>query len=285
MDPGTVRRPAVMERPGAALPCDAKGGRFPFRDLVVARTDEPLADAAATLVARALAQRLGDVAVIRAEDEVLERHARHAALAVVGTPLRRRPAGMAGGDASVLAKRLGVPVVVVPQRCVGADLSGVRSIVCGVRDRSDVTSVAATGALADALDLQLVLVHVWEQPQLNAVGPLLVPPAACAEATPQDRAAARELLGAVARRAGRTAPGAACARVIEGPPGELLRSAGRDHRAALIAVTASRRGPLASAVLGGAARHVIRHADRPVLVCPTGLHPALGVAVQNAGGS
>jgi nucleotide-binding universal stress UspA family protein len=273
------------ERLGAALLCDAKGARFPFRDILVARTYEPLADAAATLVARALAERLGDVAVIRAEDEILERHARHAALAVVGTPLRRRPAGIAGGDASVLAKRLGIPVVVVPQHCVGADLSGVRSIVCSVRNGSDVISVAATGALADALDLQLVLVHVWDQPQLNTVGPLFVPPAACAEATPQDRAAARELLGAVARRAGRTAPGTACPRIIEGPPGELLCGAGRDHGAALIAVTASLRGPLASAVLGGAARHVIRHADRPVLLCPTDLHRALDVALQNAGGS
>jgi nucleotide-binding universal stress UspA family protein len=285
MDPGMVTGPAVMDRPGAALLCAAKGGGFPFRDLVVARTDEPLADAAATLVARALAERLGDVAVIRAEDEVLERHARHAALAVVGTPLRRRPAGMAGGDASALAKRLGVPVVIVPQRCAGTDLRGVRSIVCGVRSSSDVVSVAVAGALADALDLQLVLVHVREQPQLNAAGPFLVPPAASAEATPQDCAAARELVGAVARRAGRTAPGAACARVVEGMPGELLGGAGRDHRAALIAVTASRRGRLASAVLGGTARHVIRHADRPVLVCPTGLHPALEVAVQNADGS
>jgi nucleotide-binding universal stress UspA family protein len=285
MEPGIVTGPAAMDRLGAASLCDANGARFPFRDILVARTHEPLADAAATLVARALAERLGDVAVIRAEDEVLERHAGHAALAVVGTPRRRRPAPMTGGDPSALANRLRVPIVVVAQHCAGADLRGVRSIVCGVRDGSDVTSVAATGTLADALDLQLVLVHVWEQPQLSAVGPFLVPPAAFAEPTSQDRAAARELLGAVARRAGRTAPGAACPRVIEGLPGELLCGAGRDYHAALIAVTASRRGPVASAVLGGAARHVARHADRPVLVCPTELHPALGVALRTASGS
>ena len=274
-----------MDRPGAALICGVREAGFPFRDIVVARTYEPLADAAATLVARALAARLGEVPVIRAEAALLDRHARHAALAIVGTPRRRRPAGMVGGDVSVLAKRLRVPVVVVPQPCAGADLSGVRTVVCGVRDLADAMSVAAAGALADALDLQLVLVHVWEPRELNAVGPALVPPTASAQPTPQERAAGRELLGAVARRAGRTAPGAACPRLIEGPPGALLCDAGREQHAALIAVTASRRGPLASAVLDGTARHVVRRADRPVLVCARSLDPALGLALQDTGGS
>jgi nucleotide-binding universal stress UspA family protein len=264
---------------------DAQGTRFPFRDILIARTHEPLADAAARLVARALAERLGDVAVIRAEPEVLDRHARHAALAVVGTPLRRRPASFPGGDPSVLARRLRVPLLVVPQGCRGADLSDTRSVVCGVRDNSNARGVAAAGALADALDLQLVLVHVRQPIQPTAGGPVLMPPAAVAEATPEDRTAARQLLGAVAWRAGRTAPGAACPRVLEGPPGELLCAAGRDHRAALIAVTASRLGPFASAVLGSAARHVIRHADRPVLVCPRDLDPALALGSRNPGGS
>jgi nucleotide-binding universal stress UspA family protein len=275
---GIVIRNAATDDPDAAPPRDAKGDGFPFRDILVARTYEPLADAAATLVARALAARLRDVAVIRAEDEVLERQAKHAALAIVGTPLRRRPARVPGGDPCVLAQRLQVPVVVVGQRCSTADLSAVQSIVCGVRDASDVSCVAAAGALSDALDLQLVLVHVWEQTQPRTVGPLLVPAPTFAEATPQDRAAARELLSDVARRADRTAPGAACPRVIEGPPGQLLCAAGRDHRAAMIALTAPRRGPFVTALLGSAARHVIRHADRPVLVCHRDLDPALDLA-------
>ena len=268
----------ATDDPDAAALRDAKGDRFPFRDILVARTYEPLADAAATLVARALAERLRDVAVMRAEDEALERRARHAALAIVGTPLRRRPARVPGGDPCVLAQRLRIPVVVVGQRCSTADLSAVQSVVCGVRDAADVSCVATAGALADALDLQLLLVHVWEQTQQRTVGPLLAPAPAFAEATPQDRAAVRELLGDVARRAGRTAPGAACPRVIEGPPGQLLCAAGRDHRAAMIAVTATRRGPFVSAVVGSAARYVTRHADRPVLVCPRDLDPALDLA-------
>ena len=268
----------ATDDPDAGALRHAKGDGFPFRDILVARTYEPLADAAATLVARALAARLDEVAVSRAEEEALERQARHAALAIVGTPLRRRPATVPGGDPCVLAQRLRIPVVVVPQRCSTADLRAVQRIVCGVRDLADVSCVAAAGALADALDMQLVLVHAWEQTQLRTVGPVLVPPAVPAEATPQDRAIARELLSEVARRAGRTAPGAACPRVIEGPPGQLLCAAGRDHRAAMIAFTAPRHRPLVSALLGSAARHVIRHADRPVLVCPRDLDPALGLA-------
>lgn len=262
----------------AAAPVESTGRRFPFRDILIARTYEPLADAAATLVARALAARLGDVTIIRAEDDVLERQARHAALAIVGTPLRRRPARVPGGNPCVLAQRLQVPVVVVTQRCSTADLSAVQSIVCGVRDNADVLCVAAAGALADALDLQLVLVHVWDQTQPRTIGPLPVPPPVSAEASLQDRATARELLSEVARRAGRTAPGAACPRVLEGPPDRLLCAAGRDHRAAMIALTSTRHRPLVNAWLRSAARHVIRHADRPVLVCPRDLDPALGLA-------
>jgi nucleotide-binding universal stress UspA family protein len=270
----------AADDPDAAALRHAKGGGFPFRDILVARTYEPLADAAATLVARALAARLDDVAVSRTEDEALERQAKHAALAIVGTPRRRRSARMPGGDPILLAQRLRIPVVVVAQRCSTADLRAVRSIVCGVRDASDVSCVAAAGVLADALDLQLALVHVWEQPQSRGIGLLPVPPRASAEATPEDRAAGRELLSDVARRAARTTPGAACHRVIEGPPGQLLCAAGRDHRAAMIALTAPRHRPSVSALLGSAARHVIRHADRPVLICPRDPDPALALPSQ-----
>ena len=270
----------ATDDPDAGALRHARGDGFPFRDILVARTYEPLADAAATLVARALAARLDDVAVSRTEDEALERQARHAALAIVGTPQRRRSARMPGGDPSLLAQRLRIPVVVVAQRCSTADLSAVRSIVCGVRDASDASCVAAAGALADALDLQLVLVHVWEPTQPTTVGPLPVPPRTFAEATPQDRANARELLSEVARRAGRSAPGAACPRVLEGPPGQLLCATGRDHHAAMIALTATRHRPSVSALLGSAARYVIRHADRPVLICPRDPDPALDLPSQ-----
>ena len=214
--------------------------------------------------------------VIRAEGESLERQARHAALAVVGSPLRRRPAAMPGGNASVLVRRLRIPVVVVPRQ-VSVDLTGLRSVVCGVRDLHDTTSVAAAGALADALDLQLVLVHVWDEPDANVPRAVAFPPGTFDAAGRRDQVAVRALLGDVAWRAGRWAPGAACVRVIDGAVGETLCRAGVDERAALVAVTASRHGPFASALLGSVARHVTRHADRPVLVCPRQPDPALGL--------
>ncbi len=263
-----------MDRLDRASVRENTGAGFPFRDFLVARTYEPRADAAATLVARALADRMAGVVVIRAEDESLERQARHAALAVVGSTSRRRPAGMPGGNASVLATRLRVPVVVVPSQ-VGGDLTGLRSVVCGVRDLHDTTSVVTAGALADALDLQLVLVHVWDEPDAYLPRALRFPPGTSDGARTRDRLAVRALLGDVAWRAGRWAPGAACVRVIDGAVGETLCRAGVDERAALVAVTASRRGPFASALLGSAARHVARHADRPILVCPRQPDPAL----------
>jgi nucleotide-binding universal stress UspA family protein len=244
-----------------------EGAPFPFRDLLVARTYEPRADAAATLVARALAERMAGVVVIRAEGESLIQQAQHAALIVVGTPLRRTPAAMPGGDASLLARRLRVPVVVVPRR-VALDLAGLRSLVCGVRDDRDFVCVKLAGALADALDLQLVLVHVMNDAPVYAGPALVTMPAATARTATRAVPARRAMVADVAARAGRLDPGAACLRIAEGPVGPSLRRAGREERAALVAVGASRRRPLAASIFGSVAREVRRNADRPVLVCP-----------------
>jgi len=59
------------DRPEQASVRDVTGAGVPFRDFLVARTHEPRADAAATLVARALADRVPGVVVIRAEGELL----------------------------------------------------------------------------------------------------------------------------------------------------------------------------------------------------------------------
>ena len=274
-----VSRSPVVDRLEAVSVADVAAGAFPFRDLVVARTYDPRADAAAMRAAQALADRMPGVVVIRGEDEALEPLARHAALMAVGCPERRRPARLPGGDPSVFARRLRVPVLVVPQ-AVGLDLTGVRSIVCGVRDCGDITTVVACGALADALDLQLVLVHVWDEPVATAPAPLVLAAAPFDAAKPRNLASMRELLGDVARRAGRFGPGAACTRVIDGPVGDTLCRCGGDERAALIAVTASRHGPFTSALRGSAARYVTRHADRAVLVCPTHADPALALGAH-----
>jgi nucleotide-binding universal stress UspA family protein len=279
-EPGSrVRRSPVVNRPDTTSVADFAGASFPFRDLVVARTYDPRADAAAMRAARALSERMPSVAIVRCEEDALEREVRHAALVLAGCPDRRRPATRPGGDASALARRLRVPVMVVPQ-AVGLDLTGVRSIVCGVEGRRDTTTVLAAGALADALDLQLVLVHVWDEPAAAAPGPLVLSAGPFDTARPGTLTATRELLGDVARRAGRSGPGAACLRVIDGPVADTLCRAGGDEHAALIAVTASRHGPFTSALRGSVARHVTRHADRPVLVCPTDVDPALALGAH-----
>jgi nucleotide-binding universal stress UspA family protein len=240
---------------------------FPFRDFLVARTYEARADAAAMFVADALADAVGDVAVVRVEDDALDRAARHAALAVVGTPANRRAPNMPGGDASQLAARLGIPVVVVPRNRASVDLLSTRSIVCGVRSVANTRCVMAAGALADALDLQLVLAHVSSHVNVPVAGGANVPAASSIQLA-QDRADARELLGDVARRAGRAAPGASCPRLASGTAADEHCRLASDERAALIAVTASGAGRLASAIRGSVARDLVRQADCPVLVWP-----------------
>jgi nucleotide-binding universal stress UspA family protein len=264
---------------GPATLSDVTGTPFPYRDFLVARTYDPRADAAATKVARKLAERIRGVPVIRAEAETLERQARYAALAIVGSPADRRSAAMPGGDPFKLARRLRVPVVVVPAR-LDHDPSGPRSMVCGVRDRADAPTVMAAAALADALDLQLVLLHVCEHVNLGAIAVHPMPAGASEATTTYDRAAARSLLGAVASYAGRSRPGDACLRVREGPAGDGLCRAGGDERAALIALSAPRHGRVVSTLLGSAARHVTGHSDRPVLICPRVPDPALGLDVS-----
>lgn len=251
---------------------------FPFLDFLVARTYEPRADAAAILVAEALAQAVGDVAVVRVEDEALDHAARHAALVVVGTPARRRAPDMPGGDASQLAARLGIPVVVVPQDRATVDLLSTRSIVCGVRSVASTPCVIAVGALADALDLQLVLAHVRSHVSVPVAGGANVPAASSIQLA-QDRADARELLGDVARRAVRAAPGASCPRLASGTAADELCRIGIDERAALIAVAASGGGRLASAIRRSVARDLVRQADRPVFVWPRQPNPALTLHV------
>ena len=246
---------------------DVAGGPFPFRDFLFAQNGDPRGDAAAVLVAHALAERVPGGAVVRAE--LLERQARHASLLVLGTPRRRRR-----GNPSQLARRLALPVLAVPPRA-RSDMTGARSIVCGVRDRRDTACVAAAGALADALDLQLVVMHVWHDPVAAPASPLAAVPTVRAGT---DAAAARAILGDVIARAGRSAPGAACLRVTQGRPAAELCAAAVDEPAALLAVTASRRRPLVSALFGATAHDVVRDAARPVLVCPPQPNAALRLA-------
>jgi hypothetical protein len=52
-------RPSIMDTTTAAEFAETMGAGFPFRDFLVARAYDPRAEAAATRVARAPAERLG----------------------------------------------------------------------------------------------------------------------------------------------------------------------------------------------------------------------------------
>jgi nucleotide-binding universal stress UspA family protein len=91
------------------------------------------------------------------------------------------------------------------------------------------------------------------------------------------RARARETIRRVATAGGVRDVGDALARVVRGTPGPTLVALGRSENAALVAVSASTRGPLVRTLMGSATGHLVRRCDRPVLVCPRDPASALRV--------
>ena len=61
--------------------------------------------------------------------------------------------------------------------------------------------------------------------------------------------------------------------VLDGAPGPQLDRFAAAEQAAMVAVGASQRGPLAAALAGAPARHLMRHGQRPVLIHPRACHP------------
>jgi nucleotide-binding universal stress UspA family protein len=94
-------------------------------------------------------------------------------------------------------------------------------------------------------------------------GPPVVPPV---ERAAVDRAGEwlDGLAGALGERIGATPS----TRVLTGPPGPELARVTREEGAALLAVGASQRGPLAGAIAGTVSRYATHHGRCPTLVCP-----------------
>ena len=222
--------------------------------------------------------RLVDAPVRRLEGppaRCLVAAAHSATLLVIGTRGHgvMRPA-LAGSDADAVIREAGAPVLVVPPGAGNRPLEG-DSLVCAVKDTRDAGCAATAAELAAWLDLSLVLAHAIQpaRPPDLALGgvPVAAPPPA------DDHARVRATLGAVARAAGVAGPGKSAARIVEGPPGPRLVELARSERSALLATGAPSHGVLMSALLGSPARHLLRHAPRPVLVCRSGAPGAAGL--------
>jgi nucleotide-binding universal stress UspA family protein len=173
------------------------------------------------------------------------------------------------------------PVVVLNGRSATTQPPGGSSVICGVHD-DDAACAAIAGALADALGLQLILVHAVRSfaPASHAFAALSGMTFPLRAGDGEDPAAGREIVNRAATAAGLGQPGPAEFRVMHGAPGPAIVATARRERAAFVVVSASRRARLQQALRGSTTGYLIRRCPRPVVVCPR--DPAAALRLREA---
>ena len=137
-----------------------------------------------------------------------------------------------------------------------------RTVVCAIDERTSGETVTTAGALAQALDARVVLVHVQPDPPLLA-------------GTVADRERARHRVIRTSMTglssAGELLPAELdlAYRAELGPVSETLRQVAEDEDASLLVIGSRRRGPLASSLLGSVSSELGRESPCPVVVVPS----------------
>jgi nucleotide-binding universal stress UspA family protein len=186
-----------------------------------------------------------------------------AELLVVGAPAGAIRHALGHGVATPLIQEPTVPVVVVPANDLGARPG--RGVVCGVRDRRDLPCAKAAARLARDLGEPLELVHVVQPPISTAMAIEGIPPAVADE----EQTRVEAMLEQIAAEVEAELEQPAATRTETGQPGYELGRVARERAARMVAVGSPDRGPLAAALTGAASRQLVRHAQVPVMVCPT----------------
>ena len=123
--------------------------------------------------------------------------------------------------------------------------------VCGQRTLPPPATPAHHGAaIARDLGLALTLAHVRRSASAGSLD-------------------ADRMLRDVGRAVSLNVPGETDVCVVEGLTGLQLERCADARDAAMVAVGASCRGALDAALTGAASRHLMRRADRPVMICPS----------------
>jgi nucleotide-binding universal stress UspA family protein len=170
-----------------------------------------------------------------------------------------------------------VPVVVLGRRVTTTALDG-RLILCGARDEADAPAVATAAAIGETLGLPLLLIHV-----LSPVRQVCIPGAAAFVDdygfTVEDVSRATEEVDHLVHAAG-IGDADADRQMARGVPGPTLAALASSQAAAMVVVSATARPWWSHALEPSVTRHLGRHCDRPVLVCPR--HPAPAMRVREA---
>jgi nucleotide-binding universal stress UspA family protein len=181
-----------------------------------------------------------------------------------GASLGRRAAGRS--ISAAVLRRCVCPVAVVPARA-GPGLTGA-SVVCAVRDRTDIATAATAACWAYQLGLRLILAGIARSPRaplFAGVSPVLAPP--MANARDSLPAIERELAGL----AGEVAPiarASVCVTVSLSATGRALVGVARAYDAALIVLGPTQRGAFLAAVTGSPTFSLLRSGECPIMVCP-----------------
>jgi nucleotide-binding universal stress UspA family protein len=171
-----------------------------------------------------------------------------------------------------------VPVLILTRSAESRVALPGRTVVCGVRDELDAPAAATAAAVAGALGLAFVLVHVLGLGR-EILSASMAPPAMLS-VTPEDVVWADGMLARVLDAAGVHDLDVADRRVECGIPGPALVALACAQDVALVVVSASDRPWPLRAVIPSVTEHLVRRSDRPVLVCPR--DPAAAMRVREA---
>lgn len=188
-----------------------------------------------------------------------------ASLIVVGARGRgAMGAALLGSVSQTLATERSRPLLVVPPKAAvdrrsGAGDESASSIVCGVDGSASATNaVRVAAAIAAALDLRLVLVHVEQDGEEARIGGIDFEDSLETETRPRLR-----LLHRVAEAAG-DAEVEAC--LASGSPAAALEEVAARESAELLAVGTRGHGALKALALGSVSRTLAASGSRPVLI-------------------
>ena len=188
--------------------------------------------------------------------------------------LRRMPFGATESSGATFAvapaerrhlREVTSPTVTFTRVAAARGLDG-RVVICGARDEGDAPALAIADAIAHALELPLLVVHVL--PTISARSYPSVGVALPHAVTREERVRAAAMLDRLADAAGVAVPDDGGSRILCGATAADLAELAHSEEAALVVVSGTKRSRLRRAFVPSVANLLARRCERPVAVCP-----------------